>query len=138
MTTFLSGYGDSIVHRRVSGEWEQTVLMKVFTKQVRERARALDLPLAEVARRAGLSERRFGHHATGRSEPDLASLLRIAEALNCTPNELLGVEDATKVSDKLSQLQRQVQAVCRVLDERSLRLLLAVATTLLQEQQSKS
>jgi DNA-binding Xre family transcriptional regulator len=80
---------------------EQTVPIKVFTKQFRDRASALGLPLAEVARRAGLSDRRFGHHTTGRSETDLASLLRIVEALNCTPNELLEVTDTDLPTDKL-------------------------------------
>ena len=35
----------------------------------------LGLSDAEVARRAGLSERRYGYYATGEREPNLATLL---------------------------------------------------------------
>jgi transcriptional regulator with XRE-family HTH domain len=44
---------------------------------------------AEVARRAGLAERRYGHYVRGAREPDLQTLLRICTALDVTPNDLL-------------------------------------------------
>jgi transcriptional regulator with XRE-family HTH domain len=104
--------------------------MKLFTKRVRERAKSIGLPLAEVARRAGLSERRFGHYASGRSEPDLASLIRIAEALDTTPNQLLGIEDAVDTADDV--LRRQVSAAVRLLDDHGLRVTLATVTALIE------
>jgi transcriptional regulator with XRE-family HTH domain len=63
--------------------------MQVFAQRIRERARELGLSDAEVARRAGLSERRYGYYATGEREPNLATLLRICEVLAATPNDLL-------------------------------------------------
>ena len=60
--------------------------------QLKRIARALGLSDAEVARRAGLSERRYGHYVTGRNEPDLATLLRLCKTLNVSPNDLLGYE----------------------------------------------
>jgi transcriptional regulator with XRE-family HTH domain len=63
--------------------------MKVFAQRIRERARKLGLSDAEVARRAGLSERRYGYYATGEREPNLATLIRICEVLAATPNDLL-------------------------------------------------
>jgi transcriptional regulator with XRE-family HTH domain len=59
--------------------------------QLRVRARDLGLADAEVARRAGLTERRYGHYVSGTREPNLATLLRICQVLRATPNELLGV-----------------------------------------------
>jgi transcriptional regulator with XRE-family HTH domain len=56
---------------------------------LRERARALGLSDAEIARRAGLSERRYGYYATGEREPNLDTLIRICEVLSVTPNDLL-------------------------------------------------
>jgi transcriptional regulator with XRE-family HTH domain len=47
---------------------------------------------AEVAGRAGLTERRYGNYVAGIREPDLATLVNIARALSTTPNHLLGVE----------------------------------------------
>jgi transcriptional regulator with XRE-family HTH domain len=66
--------------------------MQAFAQRIRERARELGLSDAEVARRAGLSERRYGYYATGEREPNLATLLRICEVLAGTPNDLLIAE----------------------------------------------
>src|SRR2546422_6860547 len=63
--------------------------MQVFAQRIRERARELGLSDAEVARRAGLIERRYGYYATGEREPNLATLVRICEVLAATPNDLL-------------------------------------------------
>lgn len=65
--------------------------MDVFAKKLQERAKHLGISNAEAARRSGLDERRYGHYSSGRREPDLATLVRIAEALGTTPNWLLGV-----------------------------------------------
>ena len=63
--------------------------MDLFAKRLRKRARQLELSDAEVARRAGLAERRYGHYVRGAREPDLQTLLRICTALDLTPNDLL-------------------------------------------------
>lgn len=68
--------------------------MEHLGHRLRERARALSLSDAEVARRAGLAERRYGHYVRGTREPDLATLVRICSALDATPNDvLLGSEE---------------------------------------------
>jgi transcriptional regulator with XRE-family HTH domain len=66
--------------------------METFAQRIRERARELGLSDAEVARRAGLSERRYGYYATGEREPNLATLVRICGVLAATPNDLLLAE----------------------------------------------
>ena len=63
--------------------------MDLFAKRLRERARQLGLTDAEVGRRSGLAERRYGHYARGTREPDFATLLRICAVLDATPNDLL-------------------------------------------------
>lgn len=63
--------------------------MELFATNLRRRAEELGLSNAEVARRAGLSERRYGNYVSGRREPDLATLVKIASVLATTPNELL-------------------------------------------------
>lgn len=67
--------------------------MDIFAKRLRERAKQLGISNAEAARRIGLEERRYAHYASGRREPDLATLTNIADILGTTPNWLLGVED---------------------------------------------
>jgi transcriptional regulator with XRE-family HTH domain len=63
--------------------------MDLFAKRLRERAHQLELSDAEVARRAGLAERRYGHYVRGLREPDFATLVRICAVLDLTPNDLL-------------------------------------------------
>lgn len=65
--------------------------MDIFAERLRERAKQLGISNAEAARRVGLEERRYAHYASGRREPDLATLKAISEALGTTPNWLLGV-----------------------------------------------
>ncbi len=64
--------------------------MQSFAENLQARAQQLELSNAEVARRAGLTERRYAHYVAGTREPDLATLVRIAETLKTTPNHLLG------------------------------------------------
>ena len=74
--------------------------MDQFSKQLRLRAEMLGLSNAEVARKLGLSERRYSHYVTGAREPDLAMMVRIAKALATTPNELLGFSTVSKATKK--------------------------------------
>ena len=54
--------------------------MDVFARKLKERADQLGISSAEAARRCELDERRYGHYASGRREPDLATLTKIARA----------------------------------------------------------
>lgn len=66
--------------------------MEPFATNLRKRAALLGMSNAEVARRAGLTERRYGNYVTGQREPDFATLIRIATVLRSSPNELIGFE----------------------------------------------
>lgn len=70
--------------------------MDTLAKSLRKRAEELGLSHAEIARRVGLSERRYAHYVAGRNEPDLGTLVRIATVLETTPNELLCFGAETK------------------------------------------
>lgn len=63
--------------------------MELFATNLRKRAEELGISNAEAARRVGLSERRYGNYVSGRREPDLATLVRIAAVLETSPNRLL-------------------------------------------------
>lgn len=96
--------------------------MKIFADNLKNRAVELGISSAEAARRAGLSERRYGNYVSGRREPDLATLLKIAEVLESSPNILLGFEKVGKgevVRDKINSAvsaldakDREVVAAC--------------------------
>jgi transcriptional regulator with XRE-family HTH domain len=70
----------------------------------------LGLSDAEVARRAGLSERRYGYYAAGEREPNLATLVRICEVLGLTPNDLLLTEAMPRVQSGRAQLVSRITA----------------------------
>lgn len=72
--------------------------MDIFASRLRTRAAELGISHAEAARRSGLSERRYSHYVSGIREPDLATLVRIANALQTTPNVLLGIDEKRKSS----------------------------------------
>ncbi len=95
--------------------------MEIFTKRLRERARQLELSDAEVARRAGLAERRYGHYVRGTREPDFATLLRICAVLDVTPNDLLRADPARRPTANDRWLSRLV-ASGRKLDADDLKL----------------
>lgn len=63
--------------------------MEGLGKRLRARAQALGLTDTEVARRAGLGERRYGHYIQDRHEPDLGTLVKIAAVLGATTDSLL-------------------------------------------------
>lgn len=84
--------------------------MELFAFNLRKRAEQLGISHAEVARRAGLSETRYGNYVSGRREPDLATLVRIASALATTPNELLTSDISVPKPDELIR-QRTMSAL---------------------------
>jgi transcriptional regulator with XRE-family HTH domain len=100
-----------------------------FGQNLRQRARELELTDAEVARRSGLTERRYGHYVTGAREPDLATLLRICQILNSSPNELLGWDGATSRS-RQNKLYARLHSAARGMPKPYLELLVVEAEAL--------
>lgn len=96
---------------------EQNVPMDAFCRNLRNRADQLGISNAEAARRSGLSERRYAHYVSGDREPDLATLIRIGDALGMTPNQLLGVDGTPKASPRELLIQRIHSAAQGVSDE---------------------
>jgi transcriptional regulator with XRE-family HTH domain len=83
--------------------------MDLFASRLRQRAKQLGISHAEAARRCGLSERRYGHYVSGIREPDLATLIRISQALETSPDALLGVS-----KNKGKQSRRSILKDCLV------------------------
>ncbi len=93
--------------------------MEIFAQRLRERAKQLGISNAEAARRIGLEERRYAHYAAGRREPDMATLVNIAETLGTTPNWLLGItSNAGMTEDKAKLVDRfENAATCMGTDD---------------------
>jgi transcriptional regulator with XRE-family HTH domain len=105
---------------------EHFVLMDTLAKSLRRRAEELGLSHAEVARRTGVSERRYGHYVAGRNEPDLATLLRVAEVLQTSPNALLGF-DAEAMPTKRRRLTDRLNAAANAMGDRELEIIVIQA-----------
>jgi len=101
--------------------------MQQFGRNLRRRARELGFTDAEVARRVGISERRYGFYVTGDREPDLATLIRIADVLQADADRLLRHWETDKPS-KRDRLRAQIQSSASTLTDDHLRLLADVAT----------
>ncbi|CAN7211945.1 helix-turn-helix domain-containing protein [Pararhizobium sp. LjRoot238] len=100
--------------------------MEVFATNLRRRAQELGLANAEVARRVGLSERRYAHYVSGRNEPDLAMLLKIADVLQSSPNELLS-GDEPQAKENRARLIDRLKAASEVMTEADLEVAVAQA-----------
>lgn len=111
--------------------------MELLGKQLRARARQLGLSDAEVARRAGLGERRYGHYVTGTREPDLATLLKICSVLGTTPNQLLGFDKAPSLKSERQKLIVRLDAASNALDSRDLRVAVEQVEVFVQHRTGK-
>ena len=66
--------------------------MEVFAQRIRKRAADLGMSNAEVARRLSMGERTYAHYVAGDRQPNLETLVRIANVLLTSPNALLGFD----------------------------------------------
>jgi transcriptional regulator with XRE-family HTH domain len=96
--------------------------MTPFADRIRQRAAALNLSNAEVARRLDLSERRYAHYVSGTREPDLATLVRIADVLATTPDLLLLAP--AEPQDRAKRLLDEAAVALAHLNEGTLELLI--------------
>ncbi|MCW5684215.1 MAG: helix-turn-helix transcriptional regulator [Pseudolabrys sp.] len=107
---------------------------KTFGERLRLRLEALNMTNVELAKRSQISERSISHYLTGRSEPNLAGLVRIAKAAGTTPNELLGVGTEPEKSDKVTGLKKRLLAASDMVPVDQLEALVVQAEALSQMQ----
>ena len=100
--------------------------MEVFGKQLRKRSKELGFSDAEVARRSGISERRYSNYVRNIREPDYATLLRICRTLNATPNELFGLT----APSKRNSANEKLIALCNTLHAADLELVINVISAI--------
>ena len=91
--------------------------MDIFASNLKKRAEELGISNAEVARRAGLSERRYGNYVSGRREPDLATLTTIARVLESSPDKLLSFDGESSPRNLTIPKQRIRSATNALSDE---------------------
>lgn len=75
-------------------------------QKLKARAKELGLTDAEVARRVGILPQTYYNYVSDKREPDYATLLRICNALDLTPNDLLGDAGAESLAAPKPEAQR--------------------------------
>lgn len=110
--------------------------MHTLGSKLRARARFLGMTDAEVARRAGLGERRYANYVAGVREPDLATLVKISITLDTSPNALLGIGDPDASAGERGELLAQLISIASVLSDDGLRIALRQTKVLIDYHQS--
>jgi transcriptional regulator with XRE-family HTH domain len=104
--------------------------MEPFASNLRRRAEQLGISHAEIARRTGLSERRYGNYVSGQREPDLRTLVRIASTLDVTVDELIGTDLDGRSGTDEELFQERIAAALKALDSSELRTLVTMIEAL--------
>ncbi|MBB3463058.1 helix-turn-helix domain-containing protein [Rhizobium sp. BK377] len=95
--------------------------METFSSNLKRRAEQLGISNAEVARRVGLTERRYGNYISGRREPDLATLVKISSVLVTPLDELLSSNLEKSQKSAKRKLQDRILSAAQALDEDDLK-----------------
>ena len=95
--------------------------METFSSNLKRRAEQLGISNAEVARRVGLTERRYGNYISGRREPDLATLVKISSVLVTPLDELLSSNLEKSQKSTKRKLQDRILSATQALDEDDLK-----------------
>ena len=91
-------------------------------KRLKEKARALGLSDADVARGLGITQGRYSTYCNESRQPDLLLFARICAFLGTTPDEILGV---TEVEPGRKRLVARLVGSLRKLDDNGLELVAA-------------
>ena len=105
--------------------------MNGFGERLRARAKELGLTDSEVARRLDLSQARYSHYVNGVHEPDLPTLVRIAQVLDISTDRALGVE-APPADDELGPLRARIAAAAARMDAFTLRAAVGLVEAIVQ------
>lgn len=106
--------------------------MDMFARRLKERAAQLGISDREAARQCGLEERRYAHYAGNRREPDLETLVRIANGLGTTPNWLLGLDGEGKRPTRRTALLERLTTAAKELSDEELRISVVQAEALVR------
>lgn len=69
---------------------EDMTCQQRFAAELRSRRGFLGISQEELAERAGVNSRSISQYEIGTCSPTLANVAKLADALGCTPNDLLG------------------------------------------------
>lgn len=68
-------------------------LQKIFSKRIKRKLVSLGIDQRELAKRAGISEVSLSRYMSGYRKPTYDIIIRIAQALHCSPGELIDINE---------------------------------------------
>ena len=91
--------------------WSVTI-MTDFAENLRKFRKIKKYSQAELGRKLHYGSKTIANYESGRNEPSFRDLIRLAEVLDVTPNELLGIEKNPKgVMEKFQKLGEREQKI---------------------------
>ena len=66
---------------------------KLFAKRIKCRLKFLNIDQRELAKRSGLTEVTVSRYIHGRRKPSTTIVVRIAQALECSPGDLINIDE---------------------------------------------
>lgn len=106
--------------------------MTVFSDSLRRRMSEMGIAHAEVAKKAGLSEQRYGNYVSGRRSPDLQTASRIAAALNTTVDDLLAADRPQLDGNARAAMLQRLMVIAEKLSDHDLAVCLLQAEAVLK------
>jgi len=88
-----------------------------FAQNLRQYRLDMGMKQKELAKKAGIHQSTVSYYERGLKVVDLKGLDRIANALNCTPSELIGDDSDDRTIDKASDFTGLSLDSCRKLHE---------------------
>lgn len=68
-------------------------LMQLFAKRIKRKMVPLHIDQRELAKRAGITEVTLSRYLNCQRKPTYDIVIRIAQALECSPGELINIDD---------------------------------------------
>jgi transcriptional regulator with XRE-family HTH domain len=93
---------------------EDKLLYQELGKRIAHSRKELGLTQTQVAEQLSMSQQTLAHYEVGRLRIAIATLVPLADILNCTVDELLNGREATKINGKrgpASKLEKQMEQV---------------------------
>lgn len=114
---------------------EEKLLYQALGKRIAHSRKELGLTQTQVAEQLGMSQQTLAHFEVGRLRIAIATLVPLADILNCTVDELLHGNEAAKINGKrgpASKLEKQMKQV-QLLPRTKQQFVMEMLETLIQQ-----
>jgi len=118
---------DLVYSRRVyapqEGNMDTTEIKKVIADRIGKRRAAIEgMSQEKLEELTGIDQPQLSRYETAQTAPSMATIIKLAKALDCTVGYLIGAEDNPKPPDLLSSLSEDERGVLETYRDRRIAL----------------